>query len=812
MNLRSALRITSKALLGLLLSIPVFAGSSSGPSGNFIVNKSTIASQPAFNVYKGTFTNELNLPFTTAGQCLKVDTLKHVTSVACGGGGGDVFLASSNSFTGSNQFSSAGSSTAFNGQVIIVSTNTGSAQGTGGSLSIRATNSNNMPFQVYTSSANQSAFFGLANLIAATTSYANAMLYISATSSASGKADIYLTGPGPNIQFVQTGVTAPAGEFEFRVIGDTMQWRAMNSGGTAYKGRIGMTHPGALAFYETDDNGDFVALKATAALSANYTWILPDRDGSAGQLLQTDGLGNLSFGDATAGDILPGNTNYIQNSSTLQSGATAYPDFLYVGTSETVNGPFSSGASSLSSSSLPQLKINNPNFAGLYSASLSFGFNGSPVGYITQSNASFLCSDLSHACMVEPMGIGNSGNNPLDSFDTNGKLSVGAYVGSYSTATIWGNMLIGTGYPTITNAPTDGLRVKGNVLLDSNFTATAFNVSSTSATVLGPLKVTGTSTLGNVSASIVNASQGIFASSASIGSEGLPSDQTDSVFAIYGNSFSIGKSIVRNKMCAFGSCFSYWDAGINQAGIPYSIRYVPSNTDALRLESGTLQATFPYGVTLGTSTMLSFNTTSTSATVTGSGGLLVSNNVGIGAANQDAGPSLWIDGKGASQMLWLNGTNSQHQMYMKFQDANTDIGSFGFKHNTGNGYFVWLDKNFSSELAKLDAQSGTMTILGGVSASTISLNSFNSTTTSSTVTGSGGLSVPYTVTAGTLAITGATFASLGASAPNGSYQYCSDCTVATPATCTANLLASCVCAASGNGAFAKRLNGSWYCN
>lgn len=57
---------------------------------------------------------------------------------------------------------------------------------------------------------------------------------------------------------------------------------------------------------------------------------------------------------------------------------------------------------------------------------------------------------------------------------------------------------------------------------------------------------------------------------------------------------------------------------------------------------------------------------------------------------------------------------------------------------------------------------------------------------------------------------GIPFANLGNPA-NGTYRYCSDCTVTTPATCTANSLASCVCASGGNGAFAKRLNGTWYC-
>ena len=44
-----------------------------------------------------------------------------------------------------------------------------------------------------------------------------------------------------------------------------------------------------------------------------------------------------------------------------------------------------------------------------------------------------------------------------------------------------------------------------------------------------------------------------------------------------------------------------------------------------------------------------------------------------------------------------------------------------------------------------------------------------------------------------------TFAALGTPA-NGTFGYCSDCTIANP------------CAGSGTGAFAKRLNGAWVCN
>jgi hypothetical protein len=82
----------------------------------------------------------------------------------------------------------------------------------------------------------------------------------------------------------------------------------------------------------------------------------------------------------------------------------------------------------------------------------------------------------------------------------------------------------------------------------------------------------------------------------------------------------------------------------------------------------------------------------------------------------------------------------------------------------------------------------------------------------SSFTGSSSTQNVMTVnTSGVIGIyNGNVFANLGTPA-NGTYEYCTDCTVTTAATCTANLLSSCVCAGSGSGAFARRINGSWYC-
>ena len=65
------------------------------------------------------------------------------------------------------------------------------------------------------------------------------------------------------------------------------------------------------------------------------------------------------------------------------------------------------------------------------------------------------------------------------------------------------------------------------------------------------------------------------------------------------------------------------------------------------------------------------------------------------------------------------------------------------------------------------------------------------------------------VAIGNLQLFSTTFAALPASA-NGSIVYCSDCTVTTAATCPVTQ-ASCVCATAGSGAFARRVNGAWYC-
>ena len=52
---------------------------------------------------------------------------------------------------------------------------------------------------------------------------------------------------------------------------------------------------------DTDNGAHYVALKAADSIGSNVTFTLPSADGSNGQVIRTDGSGNLSFVTTSAG-------------------------------------------------------------------------------------------------------------------------------------------------------------------------------------------------------------------------------------------------------------------------------------------------------------------------------------------------------------------------------------------------------------------------------------------------------------------------------------------------------------------------------
>ena len=78
--------------------------------------------------------------------------------------------------------------------------------------------------------------------------------------------------------------------------------------------------------YYAGDNGNYTAVRAPATLSGNTTFILPDGDGSADQVLKTNGAGVLDWVDQTGGGggaqnlfstiAVAGQTNVVADSTT----------------------------------------------------------------------------------------------------------------------------------------------------------------------------------------------------------------------------------------------------------------------------------------------------------------------------------------------------------------------------------------------------------------------------------------------------------------------------------------------------------------
>ena len=107
----------------------------------------------------------------------------------------------------------------------------------------------------------------------------------------------------------QTGVAVPVGKTTLVYNNGTdvvtaidyapaLAAQAIDAVGTASSG-------GYARFYEDTDNGtNYVQVQAPDSVSSNVTFKLPSADGTSGQVIQTDGSGNLSF--TTAGGISTG--------------------------------------------------------------------------------------------------------------------------------------------------------------------------------------------------------------------------------------------------------------------------------------------------------------------------------------------------------------------------------------------------------------------------------------------------------------------------------------------------------------------------
>ena len=132
----------------------------------------------------------------------------------------------------------------------------------------------------------------LADTKAIKDSNGNELIKFSQTASAVNHLNITNAATGNNPKLTSTG-------------DDTNVFTTMRCKGTGTVNLKGTsTNSGTIQLNEDTDNGtNSISLKAPEAVSTSYTLTLPSADGSADQLLKTDGSGNLSFTAPTAGTM-----------------------------------------------------------------------------------------------------------------------------------------------------------------------------------------------------------------------------------------------------------------------------------------------------------------------------------------------------------------------------------------------------------------------------------------------------------------------------------------------------------------------------
>ena len=134
--------------------------------------------------------------------------------------------------------------------------------------------------------------------------------------------------------------------------------------------------PAQLRFYDQAQD-HFVSLSSPNTLTTNTAWILPPADGTSGQVLTTDGAGNLSFASAgggggssiinRVGGITFTASSFAQMPFTTADSTAGFPTTL-IGTNQfvaTKTGPHVIGATAVSD-----------NFSGVTTGQIGYGVNG----------------------------------------------------------------------------------------------------------------------------------------------------------------------------------------------------------------------------------------------------------------------------------------------------------------------------------------------------------------------------------------------------------------------------------------------------
>jgi hypothetical protein len=211
-------------------------------------------------------------------------------SVTAGGGSSGASLTSTQTWTGANIYQMNNAP----GIKFVGTSGAGISDLTGAAVVIDNTlNQDSNGLQIYTAAPTQGATTGLLDLVAASTSYNEPMIYIhsTATGTIGGNADIRIDSNNPDIEFVETDQISPAGKFEIAVQSDNLQFNFRDAANSSFQNVIALDHLGSMKFKELDNGGDFIAFRATTTMTGSNTFIWPMTSPNAGDALTVSSVG-----------------------------------------------------------------------------------------------------------------------------------------------------------------------------------------------------------------------------------------------------------------------------------------------------------------------------------------------------------------------------------------------------------------------------------------------------------------------------------------------------------------------------------------
>lgn len=207
-------------------------------------------------------------------------------------------------------------------------------------------------------------------------------------------------------------------------------------------------------------NGSKYLQMAASAMSSDVTLTWPSTAGSSGQVLSTDGTGNLSW-------ISVSGTGAILN------GGNSFAGDISIGTND--NQAFSiktNNATALTVSQGGNVGIGTASPANLLSVNGNTSLNGSVV--IGGSGAPTVGFEVHRDTFFFTNG---NGTVPYFYTNGNGNIGVGTSSASASKLSVSGNMAVGSTYANSNAAPTNGLLVEGSVGIGTTSPRTALDVS-----------------------------------------------------------------------------------------------------------------------------------------------------------------------------------------------------------------------------------------------------------------------------------------------------------------------------------------------